>query len=137
LIAVDTNIISYLFIEGEFTALSEKAFQKDHHWVAPSLWRSEFRNVLTACFREGLLQLRDALEIVEQAEWLMRGNEFSLTSSSVLRLVTKSDCSAYDCEFVALARELRIPLITMDKKILKTFPETSMRLEDFIEGKNR
>jgi len=83
------------------------------------------------------LQLRDALEIVEQAEWLMRGNEFSLTSSSVLRLVTQSDCSAYDCEFVALARELRIPLITMDKKILKAFPETSMRLEDFIEGKNR
>ncbi|MGA8019270.1 MAG: type II toxin-antitoxin system VapC family toxin, partial [Desulfobacterales bacterium] len=129
---VDTNIISYLFIEGEFTALSEKAFQKDHHWVAPFLWRSEFRNVLTACFRKGLLQLRDALKIVEQAEWLMRGNEFSLTSSSVLRLVTKSDCSAYDCEFVALARELRIPLITMDKKILKAFPETSMRLEDFI-----
>jgi predicted nucleic acid-binding protein len=137
LIAVDTNIITYLFIEGEFTALSEKAFQKDHHWVAPFLWRSEFRNVLTACFRRGLLQLRDALEIVEQAEWLMRGNEFSLTSSSVLRLVTKSDCSAYDCEFVALARELRIPLITMDKKILKAFPETSMRLEDFIAGRNR
>ena len=136
MIAVDTNIISYLFIEGEFTALSEKAFQKDHHWVAPFLWRSEFRNVLTACFRKGLLQLRDALKIVEQAEWLMRGNEFSLTSSSVLRLVTQSDCSAYDCEFVALARELRIPLITMDKKILKAFPEAAMRPEDFIGGRN-
>ncbi|MGA8282978.1 MAG: type II toxin-antitoxin system VapC family toxin [Desulfobacterales bacterium] len=136
MIAVDTNIISYLFIEGEFTALSEKAFQKDHHWVAPFLWRSEFRNVLTACFRKGLLQLRDALKIVEQAEWLMRGNEFSLTSSSVLRLVTKSDCSAYDCEFVALARELRIPLITMDKKILKAFPEAARRPEDFIGGRN-
>jgi predicted nucleic acid-binding protein len=136
LIAVDTNIISYLFIEGEFTALSEKAFQKDHHWVAPFLWRSEFRNVLTACFRKGLLQLRDALKIVEQAEWLMRGSEFSLTSSSVLRLVTQSDCSAYDCEFVALARELRIPLITMDKKILKAFPEAAMRPEDFIGGRN-
>ncbi|MGA9477301.1 MAG: type II toxin-antitoxin system VapC family toxin [Desulfobacterales bacterium] len=136
MIAVDTNIISYLFIEGEFTALSEKAFQKDHHWVAPFLWRSEFRNVLTACFRKGLLQLRDALKIVEQAEWLMRGNEFSLTSSSVLRLVTQSDCSAYDCEFVALALELRIPLITMDKKILKAFPEPAMRPEDFIGGRN-
>ena len=136
MIAVDTNIISYLFIEGEFTALSEKAFQKDHHWVAPFLWRSEFRNVLTACFRKGLLQLRDALKIVEQAEWLMRGNEFSLTSSSVLRLVTQSDCSAYDCEFVALALELRIPLITMDKKIFKAFPEAAMRPEDFIVGRN-
>jgi predicted nucleic acid-binding protein len=136
LIAVDTNIISYLFIEGEFTALSEKAFQKDHHWVAPFLWRSEFRNVLTACFRKGLLQLRDALKIVEQAEWLMRGNEFSLTSSSVLRLVTQSDCSAYDCEFVALALELCIPLITMDKKILKAFPEAARRPEDFIGGRN-
>lgn len=136
MIAVDTNIISYLFIEGEFTALSEKTFQKDHHWVAPFLWRSEFRNVLTACFRKGLLTFNDALQIVEQAEWLMRGNEFSLTSASVLRLVTQSDCSAYDCEFVALARELRIPLITMDKKILKAFPEAAIRPEDFIGGRN-
>jgi predicted nucleic acid-binding protein len=136
LIAVDTKIISYLFIKGEFTALSEKTFQKDHHWVAPFLWRSEFRNVLAACFRKGLLTFNDALQIVDQAEWLMRGNEFSLTSASVLRLVTQSDCSAYDCEFVALARELRIPLITMDKKILKAFPEAVMRPEDFIGGRN-
>ncbi|MEN8753989.1 MAG: type II toxin-antitoxin system VapC family toxin [Desulfobacterales bacterium] len=137
MIAVDTNIISYLFIEGEFTALSEKAFQKDHHWVAPFLWRSEFRNVLTACFRKGLLQFHDALKIVEQAEWLMKGNEYSLTSASVLRLVVQSDCSAYDCEFVALARELRIPLITMDKRILNSFPEAATRLEEFIEDRNR
>ena len=137
MIAVDTNIISYLFIEGEFTALSEKAFQKDHHWVAPFLWRSEFRNVLTACFRKGLLQFHDALKIVEQAEWLMKGNEYSLTSASVLRLVVQSVCSASECEFDSRARDLRIPLIRMDKSILNSFPEAAMRLEEFIEDRNR
>ncbi|MFZ0240990.1 MAG: type II toxin-antitoxin system VapC family toxin [Desulfobacterales bacterium] len=137
MIVVDTNVISYLFINGKFTALSEKTFQRDHHWVAPFLWRSEFRNVLTACLRKGLLRLNEGLEIMAQAELLMQGNEYSLTSASVLRLVTQSDCSAYDCEFVALARELRIPLISMDKKILMAFPEEAMRMEDFIEGGNR
>ncbi|MGB5617907.1 MAG: hypothetical protein WBM78_13775, partial [Desulfobacterales bacterium] len=73
----------------------------------------------------------------EQAEWLMRGNEYSLTSASVLQLVVQSNCSAYDCKFVALALDLRIPLITMDKRILTSFPEAAMRLEDFIEGRNR
>ena len=135
MIAVDTNIICYLFIYGDFTEISEKVLHKDHHWAAPFLWRSEFRNVLSVSVRKSLLTIEDALEIVEQAELLMRGNEYSLTSPSILRLVSKSDCSAYDCEFVALAREHRIPLITMDKKILRSFPDTAMRPKDFIEGR--
>ncbi len=135
MIAVDTNIICYLFIYGDFTEISETVLHKDHHWAAPFLWRSEFRNVLAVSVRKSLLTIEDALEIVEQAELLMRGNEYSLTSPSILRLVSKSDCSAYDCEFVALAREHRIPLITMDKKILRSFPDTAMRPKDFIEGR--
>ena len=135
MIAVDTNIICYLFIYGEFTEISEKVLQKDHHWAAPFLWRSEFRNVLAVSIRRSLLTLEDALQIVEQAEILMKGHEYSLTSSSVLRLVSKSDCSAYDCEFVTLAREHRIPLITMDKKILKSFPDTAMKPIDFVEDR--
>jgi len=36
MIVVDTNIISYFFINGEFTDLAEKAFKKNHYNVPAS-----------------------------------------------------------------------------------------------------
>ncbi|NIM10940.1 MAG: PIN domain-containing protein [Candidatus Aminicenantes bacterium] len=133
MIAVDTNIIIYFYLEGEFTELAEKTFKKDSHWVAPFLWRSEFRNVLAVSMRKKIITLEDAFEMIQEAELLMKGNEYSVTSSHVLQLVNQSkcNCTAYDCEFVALARDLYIPLVTMDKEILRHFPETAVRLDHF------
>ena len=43
-------------------------------------------------------------------------------------MVRDSDCSAYDCEFIALAINLNTKLVTMDKKLLKAFPERAVAL---------
>ena len=129
MIVVDTNIISYFFIKGEKTELAEKVFQRDHHWAAPLLWRSEFRNVLALCLCKDVISLEDAIQIMTKAELLMKGNEYSVSSFNTLRLVSQSGCSAYDCEFVALAQQLNISLVTLDKKILKNFPKITMRLD--------
>ena len=40
MIVVDTNIITYLFLEGEFSSQAENLLQKDDQWAAPVLWRS-------------------------------------------------------------------------------------------------
>ena len=53
----------------------------------------------------------------------MNGFEFEVHSREVLELVRDSECSAYDCEFVALANRFETKLVTMDKKVLKAFPE--------------
>ena len=52
MIVVDTNIIAYLFLEGEFTSQAESLFHKETNWAAPVLWRSEFRNVLAHYLRK-------------------------------------------------------------------------------------
>jgi len=49
----------------------------------------------------------------------------------VLDLVAVSDCSAYDCEYVALARHLNVKLVTTDNKILGSFPERAIELGVF------
>ena len=54
------------------------------------------------------------------------------TTESVLDLVAMSDLSAYDCEFVAVANSLQIPLATADRKMLKTFPDTARSLEQLL-----
>ena len=46
----------------------------------------------------------------------------------VLELVRDSDCSAYDCEFVALAMSLGVKLVTDEKKLLKAFPKHAVAL---------
>ena len=51
-------------------------------------------------------------------------------SETVLELVSASRCTAYDCEFVALALDLEVPLITADRKVLDAFPRIAMPLSD-------
>lgn len=128
MIVVDTNVLAYFWLPGERTRAAERLLKEDPDWNVPLLWRSEFRNVLAGCLRRGDLTFETALQIADGAEAQMRGREFSVPSAQVLARVDKSDCSAYDCEFVVLADELGVSLITSDDKLLKAFPEMTRPL---------
>ena len=132
MIVADTNIIAYLYLEGERSAQVEKLLEKDTQWVAPLLWRSEFRNVLALYMRKRNLALAQAQQIMQEAMLLMQEREYEIVSAHVLELVAASGCSAYDCEFVALAEDLGISLVTVDKKITKEFPQIAVSLDDFL-----
>ena len=58
--------------------------------------------------------------------------EFAVSSDAVLRLVARSNCTAYDCEFVALADAERVQLVTADRQILQEFPEVAISLDKFV-----
>ena len=122
MIVVDTNIVAYLYLPGEHTAAVEALLTKEPDWAAPILWRSEFRNILATYVRSGRLSLAQATDLQTEAEDVFDGSEFEVDSPTVLKLARESDCSAYDCEFVALASMLDTKLVTMDKKILRAFP---------------
>jgi len=133
MIVVDTNIPLYFYLPaGERSQQAEQALCLDSDWVAPLLWRSEFRNGLILYVRQQLLTLPDALLIMQKAENLMRGNEYQVSSATVLNLATTSGCTAYDCEFVALAQELNVSLVTVDKQILRAFPAIAIALNQFV-----
>jgi predicted nucleic acid-binding protein len=122
MIVVDTNVVAYLFLSAEFAARAEAWLKLDRDWVAPMLWRSEFRNVLAGYLRRKQLTLEAACEIQREAQALLIGNEHEVDSQRVLELVRDSDCSAYDCEFVSVAVRLGVKLLTADSKVLKAFP---------------
>jgi predicted nucleic acid-binding protein len=128
MIVVDSNILAYLFIEGTHTEAAEALLTRDEDWAAPVLWRSELRSILTGCLRRGYLTLEEAGSIQSEAEDLMSGAEYEVDSGSVLGLVYESDCSAYDCEYVALAMRLRTKLVTMDGQVLSAFPDVAVNL---------
>jgi hypothetical protein len=77
------------------------------------------------------LPLDDALQIADLVEADMREATVSVRTADVLRLVDASSHSAYDCEYVALAQRLNVPLVTGDKRLPKLFPETAVLMEDF------
>ena len=131
MIVVDTNLIAYLLINGEWTQRAEAVKRRDPEWAAPLLWRSEFRNLLSLYIRQEIFDLDHAINLLRNAEEIMQGREHTISSASVVKLAASSRCSAYDCEFVALAQDLRVPLVTSDRKVLTAFPETAVSLEDF------
>jgi predicted nucleic acid-binding protein len=130
-IVADTNLLVYLYVEGQRTAQAEAALARDPLWVAPLLWRSEFRNTLAGLVRRRALALEDALRIVDEAERAMAGREYSVLSQHVLQLAARSGCSAYDCEFVALAQDLGISFVTSDRQVLAAFPTTAVSRDRF------
>lgn len=77
------------------------------------------------------MELDAAARITSDAERLLAGSEYSVVSASVLQLSLRAGCSAHDCEFVALALDLDVKLVTTDRQVLRAFPGTAMSPEDF------
>lgn len=133
MIVVDTSVIASLWVPNDMDELAYKVLKKDAEWVAPLLWRSEFRNVLALYLRKNIITLNLALQSMQEAEELMKNKEYSVDSVQVFQFINHSKCSAYDCEFIALAHELDLPLVTFDKKLKSEFPDIAVSPQSFIQ----
>ena len=128
MIVADTNVLAYLLLPYEVSPQADALFKRDPEWAVPVLWRSEFRNLLAGYLRRKALTFDDILRVQSEAESLVAGNEHEVDSRRVLELVRDSQCSAYDCEFVALAARLGAKVVTLDAKVLKAFPQHAVAL---------
>jgi len=133
-IVADANLLAYLVMPGERTEEAEAVLSKDAMWAAPVLWRSELRSVAHKYVVRGDITITRALAVLEQAEEVVGGREGQVESRVVLDLASRSKCSTYDCEYVALAKALGVPLITVDRAMLRAFPETAITPSHFLEN---
>ena len=69
----------------------------------------------------------------KKAERDMRGREYDVQTADVLKLVKQTGHAAYDCEYVALAEALSVRLLTGDRRVMKTFRDIAILLEDFAD----
>ena len=135
MIVVDSSVLVYFWLPGDFTELAEAAKQRDGTWAAPILWRSQFRTVLADCLRKNLLTEAEANIAHANAQKDLGDHEFAVPTERIIKLVLASDCSANDCEYVALAQDLGVPLVTPDKQVLRAFPKIAVSLEEFAKKK--
>lgn len=132
MIIADANLIAYLLLKSEKSSLAEQVFARDAEWYAPILWRSEVRNIIVNYFRHELLALTEPQKVMEKAHALFVDREYFVTSEHVLELAASSRCTAYDCEYVALAQQFGIHLVTADTQLINAFPDIAISLEDFV-----
>jgi predicted nucleic acid-binding protein len=130
-IVVDSNVMFYLQVKGGRTDEARRVYRRDPEWFAPRLWRSEFRNALALYLRRGTLTIETALDSMGRAERAMQGREHDVQSAPVLRLASDSGCSAYDCEYIWLAQDLGVPLVTADQEILAKFRPIARSMQEF------
>lgn len=135
MVVVDTNVLAYLLIESAETPLARRVLTADPEWAAPVLWRSEFRNLLATYIRHSRMPIVDAMGYFGDAEKFVHGREHLGDSRTILSLAHESGRSAYDCEFVAVAKDLRVPLITNDRRLRASFPETAVSPAEFLAGR--
>jgi len=59
--------------------------------------------------------------------------EFAPDLRLVLNLVLRSACTAYECEFVAVASERGMPLVSADQQLPRAFPAIAISLAEFVD----
>lgn len=131
-IVADTNLIAYLVIRDERSELADTVFKTDPIWAAPLLWQSELRSALAKYIQHAGMSMEAALGALHSAEEVMDGREYQVSSDRVLELAARSKCTACDCEYIALAQELNVPLVTADRQLLRGFPKTAVSMEKFV-----
>jgi len=132
-IVADNSLLVYFWLPSAFAGPAEAVKDRDKVWASPILWRAEFRNVLAGYLRRKALTEAEANTAYFNVQRDLGANEYSVPTEWILKLVLASDCTAYDCEYVALAQDLGVPLVTADRQILKAFPKAAVSMEKFVK----
>jgi len=133
-IVADTDLVSFLLIEGERTEAARGVWRRDPEWRLPPLWRSEFLNVLTISQRASVLTEASAFRIWDDAVRLFGRNEHEPRGTEVLQAAIDHGLSAYDAHFVVVAKTLGAPLVTGDQKILKACHQIAVGIEELADS---
>ena len=107
MIVVDTNVIAYLLIQGDKTAQAQELRRLDSGWIAPSLWRHEFLNVLATYARRGGASVEEVQEVWQQAQGLLLRQEHEANMKSALQLAIHHNVNAYDAQYIVLNSKLQ------------------------------
>ena len=135
MIVTDANLLVFFAVRDERSELVAAVYEVDSVWVAPLLWRSEMRSALMKYVNHAGMSVESAVLAFHAVEEIIGGREYRVSSERVFELAAQSKCTAYDCEYVALAEELGVPLVTADKQLLKAFPKIAVSLAEFAKRK--
>ena len=98
---------------------------------------SELRNALLGFVRRGAITEEQAAAMTEDASAILGGRIAGVSGRQTIAAALECGLTAYDAEFVVLARRLRVPLATLDQAILSGAPDVAVApvvLAERLEG---
>lgn len=128
MIVVDTNVMVNLVFGGAEGAGAADLLRRDPEWAAPVILLSELRNVLFGVVRRGAATSEQVKEMGDNAAQVLGSRLADVPGGMVIDIALECGLTAYDAEFVAVARTLGIPLVTLDREILRGAPDVAVAL---------
>ncbi len=133
MIVVDVNILVYLFTDVPERQSVTKLRQQDPDWRLPGLWRDEFLNVLATLVRTEHLAAEDAQTLWQLAKDYCQPLESELELSAALGVAIDRGISAYDAQYLALAEQLDVMLVTNDRKLIQRAGGRAIAVDMFLQ----
>jgi predicted nucleic acid-binding protein len=134
MIVVDSNVLAYLLIHGAQTVRARTLLERDADWHSDAFVLVELTNVLATAIRVRGLALSQATAALNQAKDVVESGLHAVAHDDALSVAARYRVSAYDARYLAVARDLGLPLITEDAKLRKAAPLLTQSLADALEG---
>ena len=132
MLIVDTNVLAYLLIEGDYTAAARLLHRRDDDWRSEAFIMLEFTNLLTASIAARRMNLVLAQRFLADATSLLHGKLGLIPHDSVLSLAVQYRVTAYDARFLALAQQLDCRLVTEDAILRAAAPKLTQSLAEAL-----
>jgi predicted nucleic acid-binding protein len=137
MIVGDTNLLVYFYIESEFTHEARQVNDIDPDWVFPPVALSEATNVLATLTSGKRISAETAAAALALMEPRLAAGSQAMPMDIVLKLAIARNISAYDAQFITLARQISTVLVTEDGKLQKLFPDVAVSMKAFIQDMGR
>lgn len=136
MIAVDSNILAYLLIDGGRTAEARMLLERDPDWHSDVFALVELTNIFATSIRAGQLDFSRATNALAEAQALIDPGLHAVAHAETLILANRFRISAYDARYLGVALALGVPLVSEDRRLRKAAPELTRSLADAIAAMN-
>ncbi|WP_422132891.1 type II toxin-antitoxin system VapC family toxin [Endozoicomonas sp. ALD040] len=131
---IDTMVFAYgLLNETDFAEDSLTTIARTETIHVPDSIRAELTNVLWQWITQKSISVQTGLDVLQDASTLFsRVHPTEHYWREALILACEDKHPAYDTLFIAVAKGQSIPLVTYDKKLLKTYPDIAISPDVYI-----
>jgi predicted nucleic acid-binding protein len=127
---LDASVALVWFLPDESSVVADTAlrFVDIARATVPDLFWHEMRNILMVCYRRQRLSLPEVWHSMNRLEQLGISTAPVVNGRHILTLAERQNLTAYDAAYLALAIEIKQPLVTLDKKLIAAATQEGVRL---------
>jgi len=134
MIAVDSNILAYLLIDGARTSEARLLLERDPDWHSDAFALVELTNILATTIRVGQIDVSRATTALVEAQAVIDAGLHAVAHAEALTLANRFGVSAYDARYLGVALALGVPLVSEDRRLRTAAPNLTQSLAEALSA---